>query len=189
MGSLVVVVVGPGLEFQVSLVGVGPVLGVGPLSESGLDKPLGFSVGSGSVRSGAVMFDVHTRASFAKLCRPVAGAVVGEQGANGDAVGSEELYRRVQEVDGGFGLLVGQHLSEGQAGVVINGHMKCQKTGMLQLTAQAAIATATDLREARHAFDIEMQQIAGYGMLVALHGEAAGPSRASGSAGRDAECG
>ncbi len=79
-------------------------LGVGPLSESGLDKALGFSVGSGSVGSGAVMFDVHTRAGLAKLCGPVAGAVVGEQGTNADSVGGEELYRRMQEADGGLRL-------------------------------------------------------------------------------------
>ena len=72
-------------------------LGVGPLSESGLDKALGFSVGSGSVGSGAVMFDLHVRAGFAKRCGPVARAVVGKQGANTDSVPGEERYRRVQE--------------------------------------------------------------------------------------------
>src|SRR5579872_7161702 len=48
--------------------------------------------------------------------------------------------------------------------------MESQEAGMLLFAAQTAIAAATDLREARHAFDIEMQEIAGYGMLVALHG-------------------
>lgn len=125
MGSLVVVIVGPGLESQISLVGVTPVLRVSPLSESSLDKAFGFSVGSGSVGSGAVMFDLPTRASFAKLCGAVAGAVVGEQGANADAVGGEEIDGRVQEADSSLGLLVGQYLSEGQAGVVIDSHMQC----------------------------------------------------------------
>src|SRR5260370_29222636 len=106
------------------MVGVGPVLGVGPLSESGLDKALGFSVGSGSVGSGAVMFDLHTRAGFAKLCGPVAGAVVGEQGPNADSVRAEELYRPVQKPDSGLAFLIGQHLRECDAGVVIDGHME-----------------------------------------------------------------
>ena len=75
----------------------------------------------------------------------------------------------MQEADGGFGLLVGQHLRECDAGVVIDSHMEGQEAGMFLLATQAAIGTATDLREARHAFDIEMQRIAGYGMLVALY--------------------
>jgi len=70
------------------------------------------------------MFDLHTRAGFAKLCGAVAGAVVGEQGANADSVGGEELYRRVQEADGGLGFLIGQDLRECDAGVVIDGHME-----------------------------------------------------------------
>ncbi len=99
-------------------------LSVGPLSESSLDKAFGFSVGSGCVGSSAVMFDPHARASLTERCGPIAGAVVGEQGANADAVCGEERYRRVQEGDGGFGLLVGQHLSERQAGVVVDSHME-----------------------------------------------------------------
>ncbi len=56
-----------------------------------------------------------------------------------------------------FGFLIGQHLRERDAGVVIDSHMEGQEARVFLLAAQAAIATQTDFRKARHAFDIEMQ--------------------------------
>ena len=131
--------------------------GVGPLSERSLNESLGLSIGSGGIRPGAVMFDLHALASLSELSGAVAGAVVREQGANSDAESSEELYRRVQELDGGFGFLIGQHLRECDAGVVIDGHMESLKTRVLLLAAQAAVAAQAHFGKACHAFDIEMQ--------------------------------
>ena len=110
----------------------------------------------------------------------VAGAVVGEQGAHADAVGERRSGGPRQESDSGFGLLIGQHLGEGQAGVIVDGHMQGQEAGMFVLAAQAAVAAQADLQEAGHAFDIEMQQIAGTGMLVAQYGRRRDSDRASG---------
>jgi hypothetical protein len=42
---LVVVEVVPGLELSVSMIGAGPVLGVGPFLERGLDEAFGLAVG------------------------------------------------------------------------------------------------------------------------------------------------
>jgi len=66
--------------------------------------------------------------------------------------------------------LIRQHLSEGHAGVIVHGHMQSQKAGTFALATQAAIAAQANLREAGHAFDIQVQQVAGPGMLVALNG-------------------
>src|SRR5579862_3903784 len=87
MRALVVVVVGPRLKACISLVGVGPVFCIGPFAQSGLDEAFGLSVSSGSVGPGAAMFELHLLACVAELAGSVAGAVVGEQGANADAVG------------------------------------------------------------------------------------------------------
>ncbi len=140
MRSDVVVIVGPGLKISVSLFGVDPVLGVGPLAQSSLDKALGFAIGARRIGSGAAMLESHLQASAAKLTRAITAAVVGEQGAHADAVAGEELDRRVEESDGSCGFLIGQHLGEGQAGVVVDGNVQGQETGMLALAAQAAIA-------------------------------------------------
>ena len=101
----------------------------------------------------------------------------------------EELHGRVQEADGGFGLLIGQHLGEGHARVIVDGHMQGQEAWMFLLAAQPAIAAQLDLREARHALDIEMQQIAGRGDVRSAARAAVDSDRAIGSAGRGAGCG
>src|ERR1700677_657896 len=108
MGSLEVVVVGPGFQVGVSLLRFSPVFGVGPLAQCGLDKSLRLAVGSWRIGSGAAVFELHLLAGHAELAGAVAGAVVGEQGANPDAVAGEEVHRRVQEADGGLGLLIGK---------------------------------------------------------------------------------
>ena len=66
-------------------------------------------------------------------------------------------------------VLIGQHLGEGHARVVVDGHVQGQKARMTALTAQPAIAAQRDLAEARHALDIQVQQVAGPGMLVTLY--------------------
>ena len=116
------------------------------------------------------MFELHLLAGHAELAGAVAGAVVGEKGAHADAVAGKEVHRRVQEADGGLGLLIGQHLSKGHARVIVDGHMQGEKAGMLALAAQPPIAAPADLGEARHALDIEMHQVAGGGVLVTLDG-------------------
>ena len=55
MRSLVVVVVIPGKKSEISLCGVAPVSGVGPLAQSGLDEAFGFAVGLGGVGASAAV--------------------------------------------------------------------------------------------------------------------------------------
>ena len=77
---------------------------------------------------------------------------------------------RGEESDGGFGLLIGQHLGEGQARVIVHGHMQRQEAGMFLLAPQASIAAQAHLGKARHALDIQVQHVAGPRVLVALYG-------------------
>ena len=67
MRPLVVVEVWPRLEASVSFVGVYPVFRVGPFSESGLDKAFRLAVGSGRVKPGSAVLDVHSLAGLAEL--------------------------------------------------------------------------------------------------------------------------
>ena len=75
----------------------------------------------------------------------------------------------LQEADGGVSLLIGQHLGKGHARVVIDGHVQGQEAGVTALASQAAIAAQRDLAEARHALDIQVQQVARPWMLIALY--------------------
>jgi hypothetical protein len=91
MGPGEVVVVGPGSEGEIALIGVGPVSGVGPLAQGGLDEAFGFAVGLWRVRASAAVLEAHLATSAAKLVGAIAAAVIGEQSTDGDAVASEEV--------------------------------------------------------------------------------------------------
>src|SRR5229473_4964054 len=143
---------------------------VGPLAQSGLDETFGLAVGAGGVGTGKAVLDAELEAGGAKLAGAIAGAVVGEQSANDDAVLGVEGDSGAQEGDGGFALLVGQHAGEGEAGVIVDGDVQSLPAGELGAAAAAAIATNGNLLIAGHALDVEMEQIAGSGMLVAHDG-------------------
>ena len=94
----------------------------------------------------------------------------GEQAADGDAVLGVEGDGGAQEGDGGLGLLVGQHAGEGEAGVIVDGDVQSLPAGELRAAAPPPVAPNGDLLIAGHALDVEMEQIAGSGMLVAYDG-------------------
>src|SRR5256885_14658551 len=89
---------------------------VGPLAQSGLDEAFRLAVGAGSVRTGEAVLDAELEAGGVEVPGAIAGAIVGEQAADGDAVLGVEGDGGAQEGDGGFALLVGQHAGEGEAG-------------------------------------------------------------------------
>ena len=99
-----VVVVGPGSESEVALVGVGPVRDVGPLAQSGLDEAFGFAVGLRRVRTSASMFEAECVAGLAKVMGAIAAAVVGEQSADGDAMASKKVNGPLEKGNGGASL-------------------------------------------------------------------------------------
>src|SRR5271165_1209185 len=66
-----VVVVQPGLEVLVGLLGIGPMANVGPFAQSGLDKAFGFAIGARGVGAGEVVTNAELEASLAKLARAV----------------------------------------------------------------------------------------------------------------------
>ena len=155
MGPGEVVVVGPGSEGEVALLGVGPVSGVGPLAQGGLDEAFGFAVGLWGVGASAAVFEAHLETSPTKVVRAVAAAVIGEQGAHGDAVASKEVNRIPEEGDGGFSLLIGKDASEGHARVVVNGDVQGLPAGMLMLSARSggppAVALITSAASRKYA--------------------------------------
>src|SRR5260370_650299 len=97
---------------------------VGPLAQCGLDEAFSLAIGARSVRTGKAVLDAELEAGGAKRTGAIAGAVVGEQAANGDSVLGVEGDGGTQEGDGGFALLVGQHEGEGEAGVIVDGNVQ-----------------------------------------------------------------
>ena len=64
MRACEVVVVEPGLAVGVALLGVGPVLGVGPFAQGGLDEAFGFAVGARGVGAGAAVAESSCRQAW-----------------------------------------------------------------------------------------------------------------------------
>ena len=143
---------------------------VSPFAQGGLDEALGLAVGARSVGTGEAVLDAELEAGGAKLSGAIAGAVVGEQASDGDAVLGVEGDGGVQEGDSGWALLVGQHAGEGEAGVIVDSDVQSLPAGELRASAATAVAPNGDLLIAGHALDVEMEQIAGSGMFIAHDG-------------------
>ena len=170
MGSGEVVVGGPRLEVLVAFVGVLPVFGVGPFAQGGLDKSFSFAVGSRCVGPGSVVFDIEAVAGGAELVGAVRASVVGEQSPYADSMAGVEVEGVAEKGDGGFGLLVGQHLGKGEAGVVVDGDVQGLEAWVLMQASAAAVGAQQNLLITGKALDIEVQQIAWEGVFVSLHG-------------------
>ena len=123
MGAVEVVMLKPGQQGLIAFFGVEVMANEGPFPQGGLNEAFGLAVGAGSVGTGEAVLDAELEASGAEVAGAVAGTVVGEQAANGDAVLSIESDSSVQEGDGGLALLVRQHAGEGQAGVIVDGNV------------------------------------------------------------------
>ena len=140
---------------------------VGPLAQGGLDEAFRLAVGARSVRTGEAVPDAELEAGGAEVSGAIAGAIVGEQATDGDAVLGVEGDGGAQEGDSGLALLVGQHAGEGETGVIVDGDVQSLPAGELRASAPTTVATNGDLLITGHTLDVEMKQIAGSGMLVA----------------------
>src|SRR6266446_5775033 len=171
MRTVEVVMLDPGRKLLITFFRVEVVANVSPLAQGGLDEAFCLAVGARRVRAGEAVLDGELETSGAEVAGAIAGAVVGEQSANNDdAVLGVEGDGGAQEGDGGFALLVGQHAGEGEAGVIADGDVQSLPAGKLRAAAAAAIAANGNLLIAGHTLDVEVQQIAGSGMLVAHDG-------------------
>ena len=86
MRTVEVVVLEPWGEMLIAFFGVEVMANVGPLAQGGLDEAFGFAIGARSVRTSEAVLDSELEAGGAELAGAIAGAVVGEQAADGNAV-------------------------------------------------------------------------------------------------------
>src|SRR3989449_2184407 len=143
---------------------------ISPLPQRGLDKAFRLAVGARGVGAGEALGDAELATGAAKAARAVARSVVGQYPADADAEARVGGHRCPQESRCRCGFLVGQEVGESDAGVIINRHM--QIFPALSVNASLAMAgnAAADRGEAPDFLDVEMEQIAGGGVLVADHG-------------------
>ncbi len=170
MRPVEVVVLLPRRELLIAFLGVEVVANVGPLAQGGLNETFGLAVGARGVGACEAVLDAELEAGGTEVAGAIAGTVVGKQAANDDAVLGVEGDGGMQEGDSGWALLVGQHTGESETGVIVDGDVQSLPAGELRASTPPTVATNGDLLIAGHALDVEMEQIAGSGMLIADDG-------------------
>jgi hypothetical protein len=170
MGAMPVVAVDPGSEVGESVGGVLVELGVGPFADGGLDEAFGFAVGAWGVDAGADRSDTEAAAGGGEAARTETGTVVGQDAAHGDTQVREVGHGLAEKAAGRETFFIGQHGGEGDAGVIVNGHVEKLPAGPAGFVLRIAGEAMTGFADAREFFDVEVQQIAGSGMLITNDG-------------------
>src|SRR5215467_2771306 len=169
--------------------GVGP--GVGPFVGQGAVIALDFAVGLWPVGAGVFGGDAQAGAGGSPQAGNVAAAVVADDAFDGDPGCGVPGVRAGQERGCGFAGLVGQDLGIGQPGVVVEGGVQvavAQVRAAVDLAAARGVAVglpvtlagrpaqdpvAAAVGNVAEFFDIDMDQLARAGPLIAPHGSAA----------------
>jgi len=145
-------------------------VGVSPFAQGGLDETFGLAVGARRVGAGAEMANAEFAAGGSKQLRVIAGSVVGEHAANGDAETSVISNGGAQKGYGGGGAFVGMQLTESNAGMVIDGdvqHLPADTAGFIARIAGKAMARLGDTGQF---LGVEMQQVSRMRVFVANDG-------------------
>src|SRR6185437_5259234 len=165
--SMPVVLVCPWHEFLASRLGVFVSAGIGPFADGGLDEALGLAVGLWSVVASALGGDAKPATGVAEEVGEEARTVVGDHATDEDAEALEAGRCLVQEVCRGDGFFVRIHGREGDARVIVDGHVEelpARPTGLVAWIAGDAMARLGDAREL---LDIDVQQVSRRGVFVA----------------------
>ena len=146
-------------------------MSVGPFAQRGLDEAFGLAVGLWSVGAGEAVLEAEGGYRGAHGVGAVAGAIVGVNALDGDAMLGEEGEGGVEEGDGTGGGFIREELGEGEAAVIVDGDVKIFPAGAADVIVLAvagdAVAWAHDAGEF---LDVEVEEFAGVGTLVAHDG-------------------
>ena len=129
-------------SFWLVLVGVG----VGPALEQGVDEAFCLAVGLGAVGAGLLDGDCVRGAGLGPAAFE-AGAVVGEQALDADAVRSVEAHQLGQEGCGAIGCFVGVDGGESQSGVIVDRHVEELPAGSAPRSLASIVGDAVARRE------------------------------------------
>jgi hypothetical protein len=144
--------------------------GVRPLAQQRLNEPFSFAVGLWAVGPRPAVSDPEARRRRGKDARDVAVAVVGEHAADPDAAGGKPARDAPDKSDGRRRALIRQDLRIGHATVVINRDVDVFPAGALHAQMAVAMNAMAGPDNAGQGLDIEMDQRAWLGGLIAMHG-------------------
>src|SRR5436190_23185869 len=138
MRSVPVVVMNPALEHGSALRGMIISKAVSPFTQCRLDEALGLTVSLWPVSSGEAVLQAEATAGIGEDFGPERRTVVGEEVANPHAQRLEIGDGVAQELGGAVFALIGIHVGESDAGMIIDGHE--QKLPASPLHGVASIA-------------------------------------------------
>lgn len=100
----------------------------------------------------------------------IAGAVVGEYAADGEAEAGIVGAGHEEEADGRLVCLIGQDSGEADARVIVDGDMQILPSGAAGFPSTISVDAMARLDDPGQALDIEVDQIAGMFVFIANHG-------------------
>src|SRR6202162_1761222 len=170
MGAVMVVGMKPGQQGFGALLGmiVGP--GVSPFAQSGLDEAFSLAVGARGIGTGKDVPHPAAAAQVGNKVRTVGGAVVGHDASDRDPQGLEVIEGAHEEACSGFLALVGQNFRVGQARMVVDADVSYFEAGPETAFLVSAGDARADPVEAAELLGVEVEQVAGRGILVANDG-------------------
>src|SRR5215831_3293113 len=164
-----VVVMQPGTERAGALLRAEVRLGIGPLSETGLDEALGLTIGSGSKGFGAQVPDPQLQAGVPEGVRDRGRAVVGHDTFDAHATLAEVLDRGSQEATGARAALVLGDAGQRDSGGIIDRHVHEVPADPAATQPPVAVDAMPDTSDSAELFRIQMQQLPGSLALVTHH--------------------
>lgn len=166
--------------------GVGPP--VGPLVKEGAVEAFDLAVGLRPVGADLLVGDAGRGQGLGEQLGLVAGAVIGQDAIDGDALVREERVRPFPESDGGVLAFVGQDFAVGQAGVVVDGGVDvavADRGGAASALVGGGLAVAVAgcaaddapaaVGDVAELLDVDVDQLARSGSFVAADDPAGGP--------------
>ena len=144
MRAMPVVVVKPGLELIIAMLGSGINTGVSPFAQSGLDEAFGFAVGAWGVGASEVMAQTQSKNGTAESMGTITVAIIGEQAADANAQAGVISQGGMEESDGRSSGAVGQDLGKGDAGMIVDGDVEALPAGMM-FAATATVGSGDDV--------------------------------------------
>ena|SRR5947207_1140554 len=142
--------------------------GISPFPGDGLDEAFGLAVGLGPIRSGEEMFEAQMVAGGGEEFGAIGGALVGEDGLDGDAMSLVEGDGLVERSQDAGSFFIGKKTGKGQAGVVIDGDVERLDAGAGITMRTIAGGADAGLMKAAQLFNIQMKEIP-WGLAFVAH--------------------
>lgn len=169
MRPVPVVVMQPGRQVSRPLLGAFIAAGVGPLAQARLDKALGLAVGTWRIGLRADVPQSQAAAQAPERSGPIAGAVVSHDSPEADAQSAVVAQGLKQSPASAVAALIRVQAREGQPGCIVDGYvdkLPARATGVLLTVAGDPMP---GLPETTEFLDVQVQEVAGGGVLVAHH--------------------